>query len=330
MTNAALRIGVAGLGHVHVPHYLRTIPHLDGAVLACIYDDDAELAKGLGAEHGLPVAGSLDDLLSAVDAVVVSGHHRGFRRLVVAAAGAGRPVLCEKPLGTGVEEAAEMVSACRSAGVSLSVCLPVRYDPGATELRRLYRSGELGDVLAVAGTNHGPFPGGFFGDPALAGGGALMDHTVHVVDLLRWIWGEEVVAVYAQTATRHHLELAVDDSALILGRLAGGTVFSLDPSWSRPEGMPGGLDLVMEVTGTKANARFDLFFADAYWYGSGGEVRQVRRGADCERMLLDDWLAAVREDREPPITGEDGLAATAVVAAAYESARTGDWVSVAT
>src|SRR5438094_400261 len=98
--------------------------------------------------------------------------------------------------------------------------------------------GAIGEVLAVKGTNHGSLPPGWLTDPALAGGGAVMDHTVHVADLLRWILEREFVSVYAEIDTLLHPGLPVDDCGTLLLEMEGGVFASLDPSWSRPRTFP--------------------------------------------------------------------------------------------
>ena len=177
--------------------------------------------------------------------------------LVQVAAQAGRPVLCEKPFGTTLAEAEALL---RLAGkVPISVAFPVRYHPAAVQLRQAVQRGDLGATRAVWATNRNCFPGGWFADPALAGGGCLLDHVVHVADLLRWIWGTEYASVMAEAGALHTPGLKVEDTAMVLVECTNGMIVTINPSMSRPRGMPGALDLVMKVWGNAAVAKLDVF-----------------------------------------------------------------------
>jgi predicted dehydrogenase len=181
----------------------------------------------------------------------------------------------------------------------------------------------------VRATNRGTYPGGWFGDPALAGGGALMDHIVHVADLLRWIWGSEFRSVYAEAATRYY-DLPVDDCGIVLITLENGVVVSLDPSWSRPaQSFPTWGDVTMEVTGTQGISAIDVFAQNVELFSNRHiRARLVAWGDDFDRLMISDWLAALRAGNPPPITGEDGLRAVELVQSAYQSARTHQPVAV--
>jgi predicted dehydrogenase len=137
-------------------------------------------------------------LLADVDAVVVCSETCVTGRLWKRAARAGKHVLCEKPLATTPDDARAMVAACDKAGVQLMTAFPCRFSPAFEQLAEAVRRGDIGNVLAVRGTNRGRCPGGWFTDPALSGGGAVMDHTVHVTDLLRALLRSEPAEVFCE------------------------------------------------------------------------------------------------------------------------------------
>lgn len=321
MSTSPLRVGLASCAHVHATAYLAALRELPDATLAGIWDDVPERGQRLAAEYGAPFYPELGTLLAGVDTVVVASENARHRALVEAAAAAGVPVLCEKPLATTLADARAMVQACAAAGVALGTAFPVRYSAAVRGLRDAVRGGTLGETLVVRATNRGAFPGGWFGDPALAGGGALMDHTVHVADLLRWIWGREFAEVYAEAATRHHA-IAVDDCGLLLIKMEGGLVVSLDPSWSRPvKAWPTWGDVTLEVTGTLGTAFVDVFAQNVELFSNErGRARWLGWGDDLDRLMLADWIASVRAGTPPPISGEDGLRASELAFAAYRSA----------
>jgi predicted dehydrogenase len=323
MTERPLRVGIASFAHGHAHSYAAALSALPEAALTGVWDDNPQRGEAAAARHATRFHAQLDDLLAACDALIVAAENAHHHDLVLRAAAAGAHVLCEKPLATTPRDALAMVRACESAGVQLGTAFPVRYSPAVRRLRAAVQAGALGETLMVRATNRGTYPGGWFGDAALSGGGALMDHIVHVADLLRWVWGAEFQSVYAEAATRHH-DLAVDDCGLLLITLDQGAVVSLDPSWSRPaRSFPTWGDVTLEVTGARGGASVDVFAQNIELY-SDQRIRAqlVPWGDDLDRLMIADWLAAIRAGRPAPITGVDGLRAVELVAAAYESART--------
>lgn len=331
MTENALRVGIASFAHVHAPAYASALGEIAGAQLAGIWDDDAERGRQAAAAHNTHFYDRLADLLSAIDTLIVASENTRHTPLVLAAAEVGIHVLCEKPLATTVADCRAMIDACAAAGVTLGTAFPVRYSDAVRQLRASVQSGALGETLMVRATNHGAYPGGWFGDPERSGGGALIDHIVHVADLLRWIWQREFAEVYAEAAARHH-DLPVDDCGLLLITLDGGLTASLDPSWSRPvQAFPTWGDLTMEVTGTAGVANLDVFAQNIELFSNRhSRTRWLNWGDNLDRLMLEDWLAAIRAGAPAPISGEDGLRAVELVQAAYRSAQLHEPVAVRT
>jgi len=191
-------------------------------------------------------------------------------------------------------------------------------------VRELIQKGAIGQVLAITGTNHGQMPGGWFVDPVLAGGGAVMDHTVHVVDLIRWFLGKEFVSVYAEAGYGMLWDVDIDDCGILSMELEDGTIVTQDPSWSRPRTNPTWGDVTLRIVGTKGILDVDAFAQNFLVYNDArNKVYQRSFAEDMDFGLIADFIAMIREDREPSITGYDGLKAMEVALAAYESARTG-------
>src|SRR5699024_6074797 len=126
------------------------------------------------------------------DAIVVTSANAHHKDLVLEAARRGVHVLCEKPLATTVADAEAMVAACREVGVVLMTAFPVHFSPAVEALRTAVADGTLGEVIGLTGTNNGKLPAGrdWFTDVELAGGGSLVDHTVHIAEILDAMFGE--------------------------------------------------------------------------------------------------------------------------------------------
>ena len=313
-----LPVVILGAGHVHALSYVRRFQAHPDVELVGIYDQEASTARHLSDEVGTVAFGSVAEALDKAGAVAVCPEPTGQVALVEAAVAAELPVLCEKPFGTNFAEATALLRL--SERVPVSVALPVRYHPAAIKLKVAVQSGALGAAAAVWATNRNSFPGGWFADRSLAGGGCLLDHLVHVADLVRWIWETELVSATAEAATRHYPGLEVEDTAAVLVRCSNGVVVSLDPSMSRPRGMPGALDLTLKVWAERGTASADIFTPGVEWVDADGFLRQTSVGVDMDRGMLDDWVASVRQGRPAPVPAQDAFAATCLSFAAQQSA----------
>ena len=184
----------------------------------------------------------------------------------------------------------------------------------------MIENGELGKILAVKGTNRGRMPGGWFTNKKLSGGGAVIDHTVHVVDLIRWFLRKEVKKVYAEIDnTINHTK--IDDCGTIMMEFDDGIFGSLDPSWSRPKTFPVWGDVSLDIIGEKGVISVDAFSQGIGVYNDNkNEYKWEHWGTDCNTKLLKNFADTIFHNRMPFITGYDGLKSLEVAQAAYESA----------
>ncbi|MBF8193876.1 Gfo/Idh/MocA family oxidoreductase [Nonomuraea sp. K274] len=332
-----MKVGVLSFAHVHAASYTKVLGGLPG-VEVLTTDPEPDLAapgevrgRELAGRLGAAYAESYQDVFDwGPDAVIVTAENARHRPLVELAAKHGVAVLCEKPLATTGADGEAMVRACREAGVRLGVAYPVRFSPAYAALRRAVRGGATGQVLVVAGANNGRLPTGarrWFTDPELAGGGALMDHTVHIADLLDDLFGDEVRAteVYAQTNDLLHPgESGIDTAGLVTIRYDNGVVATIDCSWSQPAHHPtwGGLEL--QVVGEQATVELDAFGQQV-----AGFDEAARRGVllpwgdNLDELLLRSFLFGGAPDAVRVADGEAGLRSLRIALAGYESARTG-------
>lgn len=330
MELAPLKIGMLSFAHVHAPAYARLLNAMPDVEFAGIADGDRSRGEAAARAYGCDFYADHDALLRApgLAGVIVCAPNVQHRELVVAAAGAGRHVLCEKPLATTREDGEAMVAACAAADVQLMTAFPMRFSPPVLALRDMVRDGAIGDIVAARTTNHGVLPPGWFTDPLLAGGGAVMDHTVHVADLLRWILDREFTSVYAEIDTLLHPGLPVDDAAILLLEMEGGLFASLDPSWSRPASFPTWGDVTLDLIGTRGVLSLDAFAQKLHLYGAPSGPRWESYAGSGDAGMLQAFVDAVRHGRPVPVTGVDGLRATEVALAAYASARHGEVVQL--
>jgi predicted dehydrogenase len=323
-----VRIGILGVAHLHVDAYVGNVRSA-GAVVAGTYDPDPQRARAWGARHDVPVHHDLDALLAdGLDGVLVCSETVHHRALVERAAAAGCAVLCEKPLGTTHEDSARIVAACDEAGVTLMTAFPVRFHPAVQQLRALVTTGGLGELRAFSGTNQSVMPlheRAWFADPTLAGGGAMMDHVVHLADLFSWLTGGAPEQVYAVGNRVVHSDVVtVETSGLVMLTYAGGVYASIDCSWNRPLDYPSWGGIALTAVGDGGTVELDPMRQRLTQFGGGRSYGWNPWGLDTNQLMIDEFVEAIEEQREPAVSGRDGLIATTAALAALESAAAGE------
>jgi len=316
-----MRIGLMGCEHVHSGAYTELLKTMPEAEFAGCYDGDQELGRGFAAQHGISFYDQRDAFLQAVDAAVICSANARHREMAVAAAEAKKHVLVEKPIATTIEDAQIMIDACEKNKVKLMVAFPVRYIPAVIRAKEMIDSGALGAVTAIAGTNHGRMPGGWFVDKALSGGGSVMDHTVHLADIMHWILKSDIHDVFCRMDTKIY-NIDVEDCGLISLGFENGTYATIDCSWNRPKAMPAWGDVTMQIIGTKGTIDLDALKQHGILYSNKEQYsRYIPWGSDSDALMLKGFIRCVTEDLPSPITGEDGLFALKVALMAYKSAE---------
>ncbi len=313
---------MVGVAHVHAQPYVELLRELPEAELVGWWDDGEE------AVTGAPRVAALEALLAQVDAVIVCSETSRHRALVEASARAGVHVLCEKPVAPTLPDAEAMRAACAEAGVTFMTAFPMRFDAAVMDARRRLQRAELGAVLGVNGVNHSENPGAhraWFTDPVRAGGGAVMDHVVHLADVLRWSFACEVAEVYADVRWTPGPFGPIDTAGVLLLTLENGVQASIDCSWSRPATYPRWGHLRFEVIGEDGLLMVDAFAQHLTVHAPGAARAVAWQGfsADPNRAMLRAFLSAAREGAPPPVTWLDGAEALRVALAAYDSARAG-------
>ena len=323
-----LRVGLISFAHVHAPGLATTLRALEQVEFTGIHDDDENRGRAAASTHKTRWHPTLEGLLGASEAIVIASTNADHRRYTEAAAKARVHVLCEKPLATTTADAKAMIDACRAAGVQLGTAFPVRGSPAVMALKEAIAAGALGRIRAVRATNPGQYPGSWFGDKRLAGGGAAMDHTVHAADAIRWLLDDEFARVQAELGSFIY-GLDVEDCGVLTCDLAGGAFASIDCSWSRPQTFPTWGGVTLHVVGEKATVDIDVFRqALTHYDDTAGRTRLVGWGDDLTARMVADFVDAILAGRPVPIDGEDGLRALEVAIAAYRSSESGRPVAI--
>ncbi len=329
MADKQVKIGIMSFAHMHAFSYARCLKELPNIEFVGIADDEPARAKKVAKEFGVKAFANYEQMLNSdVDAIIVTSENINHRKHVVFAAQHDKHVMCEKPLATTREDADAIVEVCHRAGIKLQTAFPCRYHPAYKRLKQAVAAGDLGKILAIKATNQGKCPGGWFTDKKLSGGGAVIDHTVHVLDLMRDLTGAEPVRVYAEIDNRM-FGGDFDDTGLLSVDFSNGMFATIDASWSRPKTHPFWGNVKLDVTGEGGVASMDMFAQKIDHYSDKtNQFSYVYWGDDIDAGLITAFAESIAQDKPVQITGEDGAIAAKVAIAAYESAKTGEPVEI--
>ena len=249
--------GIAGCGWVARDYVGPAIQASANGRLTALYDPDPASRHRARQVLGLDAHDDLSRFLATPDlgAVYVAAPNHAHRVLVEAAASAGLPVLCEKPMATTMEDARAMVEACARAGVRYATAFDQRFHAAHRALAGLVADGRLGTVTAIRIVYACWLPADWAGDnwridPRRAGGGALMDLAPHGLDLSAFLLGEDLVEVAAIGQARVH-RYKVEDGALLMARSRSGAMVQMHVAYNCPETLP---RRRLEVVGTAGQA----------------------------------------------------------------------------
>lgn len=323
-----IRLGIMSFAHLHAEGYVENIRAMPNVELVGVADEDRKRADHFAHTLGVPVYPAYEELLARrLDGVIVCTENARHRGAVEMAARAGVHILCEKPLATTLLDARAMLDACEKAHVRLMVAFPMRFSAPMLEVGRALSEGRLGELSCCVSTNQGQNPRrhrAWFVDRRLAGGGAVTDHTVHLVDILRWYLRSEVVEVYAQTTGLLSGGGDVETGGALLLTFASGVFATIDCSWSRPASYPAWGGLSMDFVGRRGVLRVDAFRQNLTVYPEHSPTTRWQYwGSDANQAMIAEFVSAIEQRRAPAVTGADGYRALEVIVAAYESARTG-------
>lgn len=329
-----MKIGIMSFAHLHAEAYIHNLRAIPGVELVGLADEDTARGKQFAHLFEAKLFPSYEALLNEpLDGVLVCSENANHRPLVEMAAAAGVDILSEKPLATTLDDAQAMVAACQQANVSLMTAFPMRFSAPLLEVKATLDRGDLGQIYACNSTNQGQIPLAhrrWFVDKTLAGGGAVMDHVVHLADVLRWYLHAEVVEVYAQTNRILHADtVEVETGGLLMLTFDNGIFATIDTSWSKPLNYPTWGGLTLELISERGLTVVDAFSQNLTVYQQTPASHSwAYWGSDANQAMIEEFVTASREQRPPSVSGEDGYKALEIALAAYQSAEQGQPVTL--
>ena len=337
LTPNRLRLAVIGAGLGSAPHFRSLEELASEAEVVWVHARDAKRLATTQVPTGASKTTRLEDLLEddSVQAVLVLTPPNTHLDLVQRLARAGKHVLVEKPLEIDLARAQTMVQVCESQGVTLAVMLQHRLRQAATSLRALLNAGELGQLVSASASVRWWRPQSYYDEPgrgtlARDGGGVLITQAIHTLDLLLSFTGLPArVMGLASTSPMHAME--GEDCACALLHYAHGAMATLQATTAAYPGFPERL----ELNGTLGSASLEagvlqVAFMNGQTLSVGGQQQGSGGGADpmafdhaAHRAVLQDFIDAIRHDREPAVSGRSALAAQQVIEAIMVSAQSG-------
>lgn len=334
MNENMVRLGLIGIGEVM---QLRHVPSLEAerrVSVVALADIDADRARRTARRFNADWTQDWSQLVSRndVDAVLIATPHHLHADVAVAAAEAGKHVLCEKPMASTVADCDRMIAAAEKAGVRLMIAENYLYEPSLQQMKQFIEQGMIGDPTLARFMQAGMGPGGGpWRYQAVSGGGCLLDPGVHMASLARYFLGpvNEVSArTFIEQTERHGVKAEVEDHAEVIVRHTSGRTSLLSTNWlshvthNRYEVVGTEGWALFEVASGYQHARLQIISSQLPAPGMLGiPVPPQHSSPDSYSNELHAFLGAIAGRASDLYSGREGKADLEIVEAAMQSAK---------
>jgi len=331
-----LGFGIIGIGNISIFH-AKCIQQIDNCELIAVCSRSEDKAKKVAKEYGIPYYLNFEDLINRDDIDVVSICTPSGMHLepALSAAQAGKHIIVEKPIEITLERADQIINACQKAKVKLAVIFQNRFNEAVKRLQEAVQQKELGKLILGDAyikwhrTQEYYDTGGWRGTLKGDGGGALINQSIHTIDLLQWIMGP-VKTVFGKVGTFTH-RIEGEDMGLALLNFENGAMGIIEGSTSIYPGFPerleihgekgsvileGGKIKTWEIQGAKQQPE-ELMVDDK----SGGASDPMAISIEGHLAQYRDFVDALENDREPLVNGIEGRKSLEIVQAIYQSSQ---------
>ena len=310
-----LRVAVIGTGFWG-RNQARVFSQLAQTKLMCVCDVNPAAASAVGSQFKVECTNDVDDVLSRtdIDAVTVCTPTTTHRDVATRVLMAGKHVLVEKPMTNTVTEAKELLSLAREKNLRVMPGHIERFNPAVTHLKSSIDRGLLGKVILLLARRVGRWP------ERIGDVGVVRDTAIHDIDLARYVFGDEVSAVYAQIGTMRHTK---EDYAEIMLQFAGGGTAFIDANWLTPR-----KTRTLVVTGSEATAQLDYITQQVSVENSAGAVIQSIEKREPLAAELTHFAESILSNRPFAVNAIDGLRAVEICEAVLKSGKAGTTLSL--
>jgi UDP-N-acetylglucosamine 3-dehydrogenase len=318
-------IGVGSMGKNHA----RIYDELSESELVAVTDVDLDIAKSIASRTNTRAYGDYRAMLEREqpDAVSIATPTALHQEIAIRAMEAGAHVLIEKPIADTVEGGHAIINTAQKLDRKLMIGHIVRFNPAIQKLKEKLNEGALGRIYQIASRRVGPFPA------RIRDVGVVVDLAPHDIDLMRYLTDTDPIRLYAEIERRIHTEH--EDLLIGMLRFPGGITGSLEINWLTPT-------KIREIValGERGMFRVDDLTQDLYFYenqqangelwsalktikgvSEGSMIRYSLKRYEPLKAELEAFIECISEDKESPVTGEDGLAALRLALALVEAGR---------
>jgi UDP-N-acetyl-2-amino-2-deoxyglucuronate dehydrogenase len=330
-----IKFAVVGMGHIAKKH-IEAIEKAEGAVLTAVCDTNPERLRDFDGKvktyTDMETMLRENEDIDVVNICVPSGLHAKLTKIV---AEHKRHIIVEKPMALKLEDAEEMIRVAKENKVKLAVVHPNRFRPAIQKLKEKMEQGAFGKLSHANATVRWNRNQAYYDQAAWRGtkefdGGVLMNQAIHNLDLLLWLMGP-VEAVQAMAATRLR-NIETEDVAAAVVQFKNGALGVIEAATTiYPKNLEESIAIFGEKASVKIGGRTANFIETWDIEGVSEEEREKLIdeinsdpfGKPGHQWIIEDMVQAIQEDREPIITGEDGIAPVKLILAILESAETG-------
>jgi len=336
-------IGIIGCGEIAVIHSIG-ISKTKNARIVMVMDINITLAKDLGEKYNVPYTDKIDELLFCkdVEAVYIAVPHYLHVPIALKAAQAGKHIMIEKPISTNLKDADTLIQECKKRNVKLSTCFVLRYQAQIIKARELINQGAIGKIIAISINSIADKPfsywtGGYSGraktewrmSKEKSGGGVLIMNASHNIDYIRFITGLEAKRVYSEYGT-FTTPVEVEDVLFAIIVYENGAIGVINASscFRGTKKLENPVAMADKIYGSEGQIiltnPLQIFITKNFGDLKQNEWNQIKldQPYDLRQKYVEEFVDAIREGKEVPITGEDGRKALEIVVAAYESGKT--------
>jgi len=304
-----LKVAVIGAGFWGRNH-IRVLSELPQADLVAVCDVNKQRAETLGEKYNIEFYADSKDLYrkAQFDAVSICVWSTELFQKAVEALNAGKHVFVEKPMASRVAEAEKMVEIAESEGLHLTVGFIERFNPAVRRLKKAIEEGKIGSPVSATVKRVSKWP------ERIGDVGVVKDTAIHDIDLLRFIFDEDPITVYARAGRMKHKRF--EDYAQVMLAFPDGKSAFLEANWLTPYKVRR-----LTVTGSEAIITVDYITQEITIETSSQTLTPRYEWEEPLRLELQHFVDSVLNDKDPIVTGLDGVKALKIAEAILESAR---------
>ena len=306
-----LGVAVIGAGFWGKNH-ARVFKELEETELLAVCDINAERAKNVAKQFGVRAYTSMGKLLKRKDVEAVSNcvWSLNLAKETLKALKAGKHVLVEKPMAANVKQAEKLLETAEEEGLHLSVGFLMRFIPGIQHMKNAIEDKTIGNLVCATAKRVSEWP------ERIGDVGVVKDIAIHDIDIIRYLFGEEPIAVYAKTGSMKHKKF--EDYAQIMLTFEGGKSAFIESNWLTPY-----KTRTLVVTGSKAIMKLDYITQELTIEDAKKTIQPRYPWQEPLKLELQHFANCILKKKKPLITGTDGLKALQIAEAALKSSAIG-------